>query len=79
MAKEKKAQEAQAETIEASEFESLLKKTFKPKTDQAKDTGSALRRRPLPKPSRWAICAVPSATADVSHVQVSHGRPAMDQ
>jgi type VI secretion system protein ImpC len=37
MAKEKKAQEAQAETIEASEFESLLKKTFKPKTDQAKD------------------------------------------
>ncbi|MHC5056094.1 MAG: type VI secretion system contractile sheath large subunit [Planctomycetota bacterium] len=37
MAKEKKAQEAQAETIEAGEFESLLKKAFKPKSDQAKD------------------------------------------
>ena len=37
MAKQEKAQEAQAETIEAGEFESLLKKAFKPKSDQAKD------------------------------------------
>jgi type VI secretion system protein ImpC len=44
MKKEKEAKAAEAVAIEPSEFDKLLKKEFKPKTDHAREAiGSAVR------------------------------------